>query len=82
MDVSKMIRKLADLIRFLVFFAKKLADLIQNRLSGIFVLPDFRGYYYIADCPLWPQRASCEVVFEVDALKMPVFEEILTNSGV
>ena len=81
MDVSKMIRKLADLIRFLVFFAKKLADLIQNRLSGIFVLPDFRGYYYIADCPLWPQRASCEVVFEVDALKMPVFEEILTNSG-
>ena len=55
--------------------------MIQNLLSGIFVLPDFRGYYYIADCPLWPQRASYEVVFGVDALKMPVFEEILTNSG-
>ena len=76
-----MIRKLADLIRFLVFFAKKLADLIQNRLSGIFVLPDFRGYNISTVMSIWPQRASCEVVFEVDALKMPVFEEILTNSG-
>lgn len=81
MDVSKMIRKLADLIRFLVFFAKKLADLIQNRLSGIFVLPDFRRYYYPGGCLLCPPGANGEVVFGVDALKMPVFEEILTNSG-
>lgn len=28
-----------------------------------------------------PSGANGEVVFEVDALKMPVFEEILTNSG-
>lgn len=54
----------------------------MNRVYEYFTSPVFRGYNYTADAEICPPGASCEVVFEVDARKMVVFEEILTKSRI
>lgn len=54
----------------------------MNRVYEYFTSPVFWGYNYTADAEICPPGASCEVVFEVDARKMAVFEEILTKSRI
>ena len=53
----------------------------MNRVYEYFTSHVFRGYNYTADAEICPPGASCEVIFLAAVLKMPIFEEILTNTG-
>lgn len=63
---------------YIVRYAKDRSFMAFRPVSTFFVLPDFRRYNYIADCPLWPQRALYEVDFSATPLKMGIPAELFT----